>query len=133
MFRLIGLLWSIENPKKKVLINCSVAFIILSFFYFVRWLSGIQIDLELEGTYTDELLFKGRIISAIKFYGVFLLFTYWQYRKWIKKGNDSVEVKDIAVERMGIKNVVHEKEKRKIDPDNASFKRNNLLEKFVRD
>lgn len=84
---MLGLfLGPVKNPKSKFLFNVFWVFVIISFLYFIQYDSSIQINLELEGKYTQEALQNERMSSAIKHYGVFLLFFIWQYRKWITHG-----------------------------------------------
>lgn len=80
------LLGPVENPKSKFLFNVFWIFVIISFLYYIQYDSSIQINLELEGKYTQEALENERMSSAIKHYGAFLLFFIWQYRKWITHG-----------------------------------------------
>lgn len=75
-----------RKPKKRFMVNVSIFFVFISFLYIVRYSVGIQADLIVSGTYSEEALRNGRIISAIKFFAIVLIYAFWQYNKWIKNG-----------------------------------------------
>lgn len=75
-----------RKPKKRFVVNVSIFFVFITFLYIVRYSVGIQADLIVSGTYSEEALKNGRIISAIKFYAIVLIYAFWQYNKWIKNG-----------------------------------------------
>lgn len=79
-------LGAVKYPKLRFLFNSLLGLIIVSFYYYIDYDSGIEINLELDNAFSQEQLESLRLRHFFYFYGAFALFALWQFNKWVVNG-----------------------------------------------
>jgi hypothetical protein len=112
--KFLTFLWSIKNPRTKVLVNTLIVFGIISFYFWA---------------FNDayEWPIGKKILYGVMSYGIVLLFGIWQYNKWIRNPKRiEQDIEETSKES-------NAETKVEIDPEKASFKNNKMiLEKYIR-
>ena len=108
------------QPKAKFIRNVSIVFVLCTFYYY------ISLDM-------NDFDLKGKIISGIKHYILFVIVLVWQWRKWISKPRQYNKTEKTAY-RVGVPTPV-KKPNATIDPKKGMFKNKSVrtkIEKYIR-